>query len=277
MNYITGDTHGDLTRIAEFCKKFNTTTDDTMIILGDAGINYFCNEQEQKAKKKYNDLGITLFCIHGNHEERPYNLPNYKVKEWKGGIVFYEEEFPNILFAKDGEIYDFDGKKCIALGGAYSVDKWYRIIKAYSRLYMLFPNILTDEEFEKALLFVQGKLKDKSGKIRKSLDKAYALMPPHSCGWFKSEQPNEEIKEYVKKQLETQKIDIVFSHTCPTKYIPTEMFLDFIDQSSVDNSTEDWLDEVENSLDYEKWFCGHWHTNKKIDKMHFLFESFEEL
>ena len=23
------------------------------------------------------------------------------------------------------------------------------------------------------------------------------------------------------------------------------------------------------------WFCGHWHTNKRIDKMHFLFHQFE--
>lgn len=46
----------------------------------------------------------------------------------KDGIVYCEPEFPNILFAKDGEIYDFDGNKAIAIGGAYSVDKEYRLI-----------------------------------------------------------------------------------------------------------------------------------------------------
>lgn len=38
-----------------------------------------------------------------------------------------EEQYPNILFAKDGEIYNFNGKKVMPIGGAYSVDKYYRI------------------------------------------------------------------------------------------------------------------------------------------------------
>ncbi len=39
--YITGDTHGDFSRIAEFCGSNGTDTNDVMIILGDAGINYY--------------------------------------------------------------------------------------------------------------------------------------------------------------------------------------------------------------------------------------------
>ena len=42
------------------------------------------------------------------------------MKNWHDGVVYYEPEFPNILFAKDGEIYDFDGKKALVIGGAYS-------------------------------------------------------------------------------------------------------------------------------------------------------------
>lgn len=57
---------------------------------------------------------------------RPFEL-EYEEMEWRGGVVYYEEEYPNLLFAKDGEIYDFDGKKAIAIGGAYSVDKYYRL------------------------------------------------------------------------------------------------------------------------------------------------------
>ena len=50
-----------------------------------------------------------------------------------------------------------------------------------------------------------------------------------------------------------------------------------IDQSEVDNSTEQWLDNVEDDLDYKAWYCGHWHTNKRIDKMHFLYHDVEVL
>ena len=32
---------------------------------------------------------------------------------------------------------------------------------------------------------------------------------------------------------------------------------------------------IEEAIEYKAWFCGHWHTDKRIDKMHFLFHSFE--
>ena len=38
-----------------------------------------------------------------------------------------EKEYPNILFAKDGEIFELDGLKVVVIGGAYSVDKMIRI------------------------------------------------------------------------------------------------------------------------------------------------------
>ena len=51
----------------------------------------------------------------------------YKLQEWNGGKVWVEEAYPNILFAKDGEIYDIAGMKTIVIGGAYRVDKFYRL------------------------------------------------------------------------------------------------------------------------------------------------------
>ena len=54
------------------------------------------------------------------------------------------------------------------------------------------------------------------------------------------------------------------------------MFIEGLDQSTVDNSTEYFLDEIENSTNYKKWYCGHYHTNKKIDKMIFMYNNIEE-
>lgn len=41
--------------------------------------------------------------------------------------VYVEEQFPSILFAKDGEVYDLNSMRAIAIGGAYSIDWMLRI------------------------------------------------------------------------------------------------------------------------------------------------------
>lgn len=103
--YITGDIHRDFFRFLPFIMENSTTKEDTMIILGDAGINYYLGSDDYDLKQELSMYEITFFCIHGNHEERPYNTEcNYIEKIWHGGIVYMEEEFPNIIFAKDGEI-----------------------------------------------------------------------------------------------------------------------------------------------------------------------------
>ena len=51
--------------------------------------------------------------------------------------------------------------------------------------------------------------------------------------------------------------------------------LPMINQDTVDDSTEHWLDKIEAQLAYDAWMCGHWHINKRIDKLYFLFHDFE--
>ena len=52
------------------------------------------------------------------------------------------------------------------------------------------------------------------------------------------------------------KVDIILSHICPYKYLPREMFLASIDQSTVDYSTEYFLDQIEESTNYILWYCN---------------------
>lgn len=228
MVYITGDCHGDFDRIIEFCEDACTTDGDVLVILGDAGINYHGNPSDNELKQMLSDLPITLLCIHGNHEQRPETIDTYVETEWNGGIVYVEPEFPNLLFAKDGEIYALKGWRCIAVGGAYSVDK-------YSR--------------------------------REGLS------------WWPDEQPDGEIMAQVEARLakEHWRVDAVFSHTCPLKYIPHEEFLPNVNQDTVDRSTEEWLDSIEDRLTYDIWYCGHWHTDKRDYDIVFMFEDYREL
>lgn len=132
MFYIRGDTHGDVSNIirdSPWIRKLDYKEGDTLIILGDAGWNFHLDNRDEDRKRKLaRECPFTLFCVHGNHECRPENLPSYHLAEWHGGKVWVEDRYPNILFAKDGEIYDINGAKTIVLGGAYSVDKQMRLL-----------------------------------------------------------------------------------------------------------------------------------------------------
>lgn len=145
---------------------------------------------------------------------------------FSGGVVYQEEAYPSLLFAKDGEVFDLDGKQAIVMGGAYSIDKMVRLMYGY--------------------------------------------------GWWPDEQPSEEVKRYVESRLDKLgwKVDVVLSHTVPLKYEPVEVFMAGVDQSRVDKSTEEWLDGIEDRLDYGKWYCGHYHTEKKVGRVEIMFENF---
>lgn len=86
MIYYTGDIHGQKYDIERFCKRFNPTRDDIIVILGDVGANYGQDERDAELKFALNKLKSTIFCIHGNHEIRPWHIPTYKTKEWHGGV-----------------------------------------------------------------------------------------------------------------------------------------------------------------------------------------------
>ena len=121
--FITGDKHRRFDKVKEFCRKTNTRRKDVLIVLGDAGFNYYGDKRDDDLKREIYQLNITLFCIHGNKENRPQNISTYGIRNFCGSKVYYEPKYPNIYFAIDGEIYNFEGKKYMVVGGAHSVDK----------------------------------------------------------------------------------------------------------------------------------------------------------
>ena len=131
MVYYTGDIHGSKDSVSRFCQNMSLGSSDIVVLLGDVGANYYGNVRDLELKQALAELKPTFLCIHGNHEIRPSTIPSYTEKSWNGGIVWYEESYPNILFAKDGEIFDLEGLKHIVIGGAYSIDKYYRLSHGY--------------------------------------------------------------------------------------------------------------------------------------------------
>lgn len=219
MIYITGDTHREFSRLDEI----NASKDDMLIILGDAGINYqldFIDACIKEGLKKYK---IKFFLVRGNHEERPEKISTYKEKYMFGGRVYVEDDYPHLIFAKDGEEYNIDGYNVLVIGGAYSVDKELRLLRGMR--------------------------------------------------WFKDEQLSQDEMSVIKDKVKGKHYDFVLTHTCPYKYEPVDVFLPGIDQSKVDKSMEHFLDEIEDSIDYDKWYCGHYHIEREVDKIEFMFQK----
>lgn len=197
MIFFTGDIHGAVDGIAEFITKVHPTMEDIIVLLGDVGANYYNGRKDYLMKQWLNDSGTRFLCIHGNHEMRPVHVSGYIETEWCGGKGWLQPEYPNLIFARDGEIYTMNGLQYLVIGGAYSVDKYYRLSRGWS--------------------------------------------------WWPDEQPSPEIKAYVEQQIREKHFDIVLSHTCPFKYYePTEMFLDCIDQCTVDEVPRDGLIQSRN-------------------------------
>ena len=81
-----------------------------------------------------------------------------------------------------------------------------------------------------------------------------------------------------KTEIINNEFDIVLSHTAPLKYEPVEMFLAGVDQSRVDKSTEEWLDDIENMISYNKWYFGHYHGDSvRTNKVTMLFHKTIEI
>ena len=244
--FITGDKHRNFENVKCFCRDMKTRKKDVLIILGDAGFNYFEDFRDDKLKKEVSELNITLFCLHGNKESRPQNIGTYGIRSFCGGKVYYEPKYPNIFFAIDGEIYTFEGKKYMVVGGAHSVDK----------------NRCLEE---------------------------------HQPYW-EDEMPDDATKVKVEEHLAEQNNRIygMMTHTCPIQYLPTEMFMSTrqnaelkrkpsieksknIFKPDIDRTTEEWLGNLERKLDYEVWYCGHYHIDKQIDKVDMMYYEIRPL
>ena len=226
MIWLTGDTHGHFDRVEQFCREHRTTTDDILIILGDSGFNFGGGERDLFLKTRASHFPITIFSLHGNRENRPQNIPSYVTGSFHGGTVYYEPQFPNLLFAVDSEVYSFGGKDCLVVGGAYSTGKEYRLAKG--------------------------------------------------LGWWPDEQPSDAVKQHVEELLAARswQMEIILTHTCPLRYKPHEALKRDLDQSTVDSTTEQWMDSIEERLSYAHWYCGHFHTDKAVGKLQILFQTF---
>ena len=119
MIYITGDMHGDESRLYD--KEWRKLkAGDILIVLGDFGFLWNDTERERQALKYLGTRKFTVCFLDGTHENFDL-IKKSRVTYWKGGKVHRISD--KLLHLMRGQIFNIDGIKFFAFGGGESVDK----------------------------------------------------------------------------------------------------------------------------------------------------------
>lgn len=123
---FAGDTHGRLGTIKLILREAKETGCDRVFILGDFGYwehsgegVYFLDEVSKLALK-YN---IPIYFLDGNHDKTSLLLESYDERDAEGFI----QVRPYLKYSPRGHRWTWDGLRFASFGGAYSVDKDWRL------------------------------------------------------------------------------------------------------------------------------------------------------
>lgn len=122
MIYITGDTHGDISRFKEKDLK-KLKKGDTLIICGDFGFLWDGSKKEKKNLQWLGKQKYQILFVEGCNENYDL-LDKYEVSEWNGGKV--QVISGNLIHLMRGEIYQIEGKTFFAFGGGDGSDSIVR-------------------------------------------------------------------------------------------------------------------------------------------------------
>lgn len=233
MIYLTGDTHGEVQRFSadSFPEQKEMTKDDYVIVLGDFGLVW--DYRGESGYEKYwlkwlEEKPFTTLFIDGNHENHD-RLDAMPVEEWHGGKV--HKIRPSVIHLMRGQVFDIDGVKVFAFGGAASHDiqdgvlepgdpriRWWN--RDNNKLFRINKQSWWDRELPSRVELAAG---------MENLDKT---------GW---------------------KVDFVLTHC--TSASTTAMLSPAHAEADV---LTRYLQEIKDRLKYKYWFFGHHHMNKTI-------------
>lgn len=123
MIYVTGDMHGDISRLKSRAAR-RLKKKDYLIICGDFGFIWDGSEKEKRLLKWLGKRKYTILFIEGTHDNLGL-LNEYPVTEWNGGKV--HEISGKLKHLIRGHVFEVDGKKVFAFGGGESTDADMRI------------------------------------------------------------------------------------------------------------------------------------------------------
>ena len=237
MIFLTSDTHG------QWYKRFNKkaflqqkelTKEDYVIVLGDFGIMNYPDEWMQL--DWLDEQSFTTLFLAGNHSNYDY-LDSLPVDEWHGGKVSFVR--PSIIYMHRGQVYEINGLKFFAFGGASSHDIQDGILE------------LTDPDYDKK---------------RRRLNAEYACYRTNHVDWWAREIPSEaEMQEgWNNLKKHNYKVDYILTH-CP--YTALLLSLNGSWKKYKSDILTEYLQGIEKKVEYKHWYFGHVHLNEEIEEV----------
>ena len=240
--FITGDTHHkeEYHKVERLCDIAGTTKDDILIVCGDHGVLYHGPSKDRIMKRYLESLPITFVLVHGNHCQRPSKKLCKEVTvvgSALSGEFLIEPDYPSLWYPKMYGQYSIFGKPAYIMGGAYSVDKYFRL--------------------------------------------DMQALGHKNWRWFADEQlsEREQKKAYAEMKAAQTEFEYIITHTCPLRYVPYDKLVPGYDQSKVDKTMENFFGDVEETIPYKLWICGHYHVDRVTTdrKVRFMYNDVIEL
>ncbi|MBQ7160114.1 MAG: metallophosphoesterase [Clostridia bacterium] len=237
MVYVTGDTHGDFTKLYDL----DAGNDDFVIICGDFGGIWDGSENDAEKLDKLSKKPFTTLFADGNHENFDL-LYRYPVSVWRGGKVHRINE--RVIHLMRGQIYEIEGKSFFTMGGGLCHDITGGV---YER---------DDPDLES---------------ISADLKKRGLPFRINHISWWKEELPSDEEYKEASDNLAKRgnKVDYIITHAAPTPiqdvYSPFPFEKDRL---------TDFLQTLRCTVDFGHWYFGHYHKDDEYDeKFTILFDK----
>ena len=190
--YVTGDIHGVPRRLSTsiFPEQKEMTRNDYVIILGDFGLVWSGDKEEAYWLKWLAEKPFTILFVDGNHENFDM-LNTFPIIDFHRGKAHKIKD--NIYHLMRGYVFDIDGKKFFAFGGARSHD-----IKDG----ILHPSAYEPKKFK--VIRRTWRRKNKKFRIK-------------GISWWQDELPTEEemSRGIVSLKEVNMNVDFVISHCAP--------------------------------------------------------------
>ena len=246
MVYITGDCHSNWKRFSSdrFPEQRELTRDDFIIVCGDFGL-WHDDKTERWWLDWMEEKNFTILFVDGNHEnfDRLYG-DEFEVVDFHGGKAHKIRE--NVYHLMRGYVFDLCGKKFFAFGGASSHDIEDGILDR--------DDFISDDEFNDTV------------RAWYRQNKWFRI---NHISWWEQEMPSQEEMNFGLRTLEQNgnKVDFIVSHCCPQEV--ASVFL-----PDKPNQLASYFDVVSNTVEFSKWFFGHYHNNTQVfSKFIMLYEQ----